>query len=135
MYSEAQHLTLLLHEVHLKLCHCTGFISDVPGTETQTLFSCHNQLEAFFPLKVFCCPAIVGPLFSFSFFFWVKVTSLFAQCCAIGVMLRVRCVICCYAATSGMRILSLFRPGRPSLSPCLCQKRTNNPVTTIVNTA
>lgn len=39
-------------------------------------------------------------------------------------MLRVCCVICCYASTSGMWIHSLFYSGfLPS-----CQKRTNNPV-------
>lgn len=53
-----------------------------------------------------------------------RVTSLFAQHCAIGVTLSVCCVICCYASTSGMWILSLFYSG----SLPLCQKRTNNPV-------
>ncbi len=52
-------------------------------------------------LKVFDLPAIAP-----SFFF--PVTSLFALRCATGVMLRVCCVICCYASTSGMWLLSLF---------------------------
>lgn len=46
-------------------------------------------------------------------------------------MLRVCCVICCYASTSGMWSLSLFYTDPLPL----CQKRTNNPFTTIVNSA
>lgn len=124
----------------LKMCHCTFHLyarfeeqgahhicnSAIKLEDCEILFWCFIQLEATFLLKFLIpSPLPLPPLFFF------KVTSLFAQCCAIGVMLRVCCVICCYASTSGMWILSPFY----SCSFPLCQKRTNNPVTTIDNTA
>lgn len=67
------------------------------------MFCCFNQLEANFFFSSF---SIL--LHCLLLFFFFKVTSLFAQRCAIGVMLRVCCVICCHASASGMWILSLF---------------------------
>lgn len=122
-----------------KMCHCTFHLfaryekqgahficnSAIKLKDCQILFCCFIQLEATFPFKVSYSPAIAPT------FFFFKVTSLIALCCAIGVMLRVCCVICCYASTSGMWVLYPFY----SSSLPLCLKRTNNPVTTIDNTA
>lgn len=76
-----------------------------------------QQLEENFSCKCFRFPSPLPIYFSSDL-------SLFAQLCAIGVMLRVCRVICCYASSSGMWIHSLFYSGfLPS-----CQKRTNRPV-------
>lgn len=79
--------------------------------DCQMLFCSHSQLEATFPFKLFCFPAIAVLLL----FFWV--TSVFAQRCAIGVMLRVCCVICCYGLYSRhVDPFSLLPRPSPSLS-------------------
>lgn len=94
-------------------CHCVTVFATSISWKQLSLSKCSVPLPP-------------SPLPSF------KVTSLFAQCCAIGVMLRLCCVICCYASTSGMWSLSLFFFFY-SRSLHLCQKRTNNLVTTIGN--
>lgn len=132
----------ILYEVHLisGKCATVHFISSpdmrskehiLSATQPSSLKTVRSCFVASFSWKQLFLLKFLIPLPLPLPFFFFKVTSLIALCCAIGVMLRVCCVICCYASTSGMWVLYPFY----SSSLPLCLKRTNNPVTTIDNTA